>query len=128
MTLYKEETGVSGLVIVQPKRFGDDLGWFTETWNAGHMCDVGIDLHFVQDNHFFSSEKGTLRGLHYQKAPPCAGQARPVLARGSPRCGGGYAQGVADLRGMADRGAECREWQVASRPQGVSARIFDAYR
>lgn len=53
-------------LIIQPKVFGDERGWFTESFNAQDFFDAtGLDVKFVQDNHSFS-RKGTLRGLHYQ--------------------------------------------------------------
>lgn len=65
------ETPLAGLLVLTPRRFGDDRGWFCETWNAVTLDDNGIDIAFVQDNHSFSAATGTLRGLHYQ-APPRA--------------------------------------------------------
>lgn len=64
-----EKTALSGVMIVTPARFGDARGWFSESWNADRMRDAGLDIAFVQDNHSFSAEIGTLRGLHYQRAP-----------------------------------------------------------
>ena len=57
------------VLILTPRRFGDARGWFMETWNASRMADAGLDLPWVQDNHSFSSAKGTLRGLHFQSPP-----------------------------------------------------------
>lgn len=64
-----EKTALDGVMILTPKRFGDDRGWFCETWNANRMAELGLDLAFVQDNHSMSAAVGTLRGLHYQSAP-----------------------------------------------------------
>ncbi|MCL4674475.1 MAG: dTDP-4-dehydrorhamnose 3,5-epimerase, partial [Pararhodobacter sp.] len=64
-----DQTGLPGLVVLTPTRFGDDRGWFCETWNADRMAEAGLDLAFVQDNHSFSATQGTLRGLHYQSPP-----------------------------------------------------------
>lgn len=64
-----EQTRLAGVVVISPARFGDARGWFSETWNASRMAEAGLDLAFVQDNHSFSAAKGTLRGLHYQRAP-----------------------------------------------------------
>ncbi len=66
-----EETPLAGVLILTPRRFGDDRGWFSETWHAERMAEAGLDLAFVQDNHSLSAEVGTVRGLHYQ-APPHA--------------------------------------------------------
>jgi len=75
------ETSLPGVVVLEPKRFGDARGFFCETWNAKSMANAGFDVAFVQDNHSMSAETGTLRGLHFQ-APPHA-QAKMV------RCGRG---------------------------------------
>lgn len=64
-----EETPLSGLVILTPPRFGDARGWFSETWNATKMQAAGLDINWVQDNHSFSAQVGTLRGLHFQSPP-----------------------------------------------------------
>lgn len=59
---------IPGLVIVEPKVFGDDRGFFLESYKKKDFVNNGIDVEFMQDNHSVSS-KGVLRGLHYQKAP-----------------------------------------------------------
>ncbi len=63
------ETAIPGLLIIEPKVFGDERGFFMESWNAKSFAAAGLDLHFVQDNHSRSS-KGVLRGLHYQSPGP----------------------------------------------------------
>ncbi len=55
--------------IITPRRFSDDRGFFSETYNARTFKAAGVEVDFVQDNHSFSAKKGTVRGLHYQ-APP----------------------------------------------------------
>lgn len=69
MTARVEPLTIPGLFLVEPDRFGDDRGWFCETWNAECMAAAGLDFAWQQDNHSFSAEKGTLRGLHYQVPP-----------------------------------------------------------
>lgn len=64
-----EKTKIEGVVVFTPPRFGDDRGWFIETWNAARMAGLGFDVTFVQDNHSMSAQVGTLRGLHYQRPP-----------------------------------------------------------
>jgi dTDP-4-dehydrorhamnose reductase/dTDP-4-dehydrorhamnose 3,5-epimerase len=64
-----EKTKLEGVLIIEPKVFGDDRGWFTESYNKSRLKEFGIDVDFVQDNHSFSSQKGTLRGLHFQNNP-----------------------------------------------------------
>ena len=63
------ETTLAGVLILEPKVFGDARGWFMESWSKKKMEDAGIFVDFVQDNHSNSAEKGTLRGLHYQLNP-----------------------------------------------------------
>ena len=63
------ETDLPGVLILEPKVFGDARGFFQETWNAKVFAEIGIDAQFVQDNHSRSA-KGILRGLHYQVQDP----------------------------------------------------------
>jgi len=60
---------IEGLVEIQPKIFGDERGYFFESWSKRDYEEAGINLPFVQDNQSFSF-KGTLRGLHFQKKNP----------------------------------------------------------
>lgn len=57
---------IEGLYLIQPKVFGDNRGYFMETYNYNAFKEAGLDMVFVQDNQS-SSTKGVLRGLHYQK-------------------------------------------------------------
>lgn len=59
----------SKVVLVRPKRIGDDRGWFSETYNETVFARFGIRDRFVQDNHSLSVPVGTLRGLHFQTPP-----------------------------------------------------------
>ncbi|MEM9370464.1 MAG: dTDP-4-dehydrorhamnose 3,5-epimerase [Pseudomonadota bacterium] len=75
-------TAIPDVIRLEPRRFGDNRGYFSETWNHKRLEEVGISVEFVQDNHSFSAEAGTVRGLHYQ-SPPSA-QAKLVrVARGA---------------------------------------------
>jgi dTDP-4-dehydrorhamnose 3,5-epimerase len=60
---------IAGLLILEPKVFGDARGFFVETWNRRRYGEAGIDVDFVQDNISFS-KRGTLRGLHFQNPKP----------------------------------------------------------
>lgn len=62
-------TALPGVLIIEPRVFGDERGFFMETWNAGAFAGAGLDLAFVQDNHS-RSQKGVLRGLHFQNPGP----------------------------------------------------------
>lgn len=61
------ETIIDGLVILEPQVFGDNRGFFMESWNKKQMEEAGLFYDFVQDNHSSSTVKGTLRGIHFQK-------------------------------------------------------------
>lgn len=67
MNLIKTE--IDGLFILEPKVFGDNRGWFYESYSKRTLEALGINIDFVQDNRSYSSQKGTLRGLHCQKDP-----------------------------------------------------------
>ena len=60
-------TDIEDLFIIEPQVFGDNRGWFMESWSQKKMEEAGLFYNFVQDNHSFSALKGTLRGLHFQK-------------------------------------------------------------
>lgn len=64
-----EPTPLAGLYLLQPRVFGDERGFFLESWNAETFRKAGFDLHFVQDNHSRSA-RGILRGLHFQTERP----------------------------------------------------------
>ena len=73
---------LADVLLITPKRHGDARGWFAETWSVKALSAAGIDTQFVQDNQAFNARKGTLRGLHFQKAPHAQGKLVRVL-RGS---------------------------------------------
>jgi dTDP-4-dehydrorhamnose 3,5-epimerase len=73
---------LDGLVEIRPPKFGDERGFFSETWNAAAWQEAGIDLEFVQDNHSLSRQRGVLRGLHFQ-VPPAAQDKLVRVTRGS---------------------------------------------
>ncbi len=61
------KTKLDGVVIIEPDVFGDNRGFFMESWNKKKMEEAGLFYDFVQDNHSKSTVKGTLRGIHFQK-------------------------------------------------------------
>jgi dTDP-4-dehydrorhamnose 3,5-epimerase len=69
-----QKGGLQGLLVITPKIFSDDRGWFFESFNEDKYHEIGIMHPFAQDNHS-SSTKNTLRGLHFQSSP---GQAKLV--------------------------------------------------
>lgn len=60
---------IEGLYVIEPTVFGDNRGYFMETYNRNDFCEAGLDMVFVQDNQSMST-KGVLRGLHFQKQFP----------------------------------------------------------
>jgi len=132
------KTSLEGVVIIEPKVFGDERGFFLETFQADRYRDqAGIDLPFVQDNHSRSA-KGVLRGLHFQKTKPQGKLVRVVrgevfdvavdIRRGSPTFGQwegvilseenkrqfwvppGYAHGFVVLSDVADFEYKCTDY------------------
>ena len=63
------ETTLQGVYLVEPKVFGDQRGWFMESYSKLKLEQYGLECDFVQDNHSFSAQRGTLRGLHFQRNP-----------------------------------------------------------
>lgn len=83
-------TEIEGLVAIEPRVFGDERGFLLESFSSERWRELGIDAEFVQENHSRSTQKGTLRGLHFQTEP---GQGKLV------RCSRGAIFDVAvDLR------------------------------
>ena len=91
------ETRIDGLVAIEPTAFGDDRGFLIESFSADRWAEMGVDEVFVQENHSRSTQRGTLRGMHFQTDP---GQGKLVrcprgaiydvavdLRRGSPTYG-----------------------------------------
>ena len=72
------ETGIRDLVIVEPKVYGDDRGYFLETYQKKAFDEAGLRYDFVQDNQS-SSRRGVLRGLHFQKTFPQAKLVRVLF-------------------------------------------------
>ncbi|MCA8884957.1 MAG: dTDP-4-dehydrorhamnose 3,5-epimerase, partial [Rhodobacteraceae bacterium] len=64
-----EQTKLPGVVLVTPKRFGDERGFFSEVYNKDAYSNAGIAVEFVQDNHSLSRDVGVVRGLHFQSPP-----------------------------------------------------------
>jgi dTDP-4-dehydrorhamnose 3,5-epimerase len=90
------ETTLPGVLLIEPKVFGDERGFFFESWNARAGEAAGIPAQFVQDNHSYS-KRNVLRGLHYQIKQPQGKLVRAVagevfdvaidIRRGSPHFG-----------------------------------------
>lgn len=87
---------IPGPLVIEPKVFGDDRGFFMESWNAAAFREAGLDVTFVQDNHSRSA-RGVLRGVHFQNPGPQGKLVRVVsgvvwdvavdLRRSSPHFG-----------------------------------------
>jgi len=89
---------IPDVVLIRPRRSGDERGYFMETFRAADFAAFGIPATFVQDNQAMSARPGTIRGLHFQKAPSAQAKLVRVLRgaifdvavdirRGSPTCG-----------------------------------------
>jgi dTDP-4-dehydrorhamnose 3,5-epimerase len=70
------DTRIEGVILIEPRVFPDDRGFFFESYRRNEYADLGVDVEFVQDNHS-RSVRGTVRGLHFQLEP---GQAKLVRA------------------------------------------------
>ena len=70
------------ILLIEPQRFGDERGFFSETYSAKVLAAAGFDAPFIQDNHSRSPRAGTVRGLHFQ-APPFAQDKLLRVTRGA---------------------------------------------
>jgi len=69
--MHIEHTEIDGLLVITPRKIGDDRGFFSETFNVAQLSAHGATDSWVQDNHVWSRARGVVRGLHFQ-APPFA--------------------------------------------------------
>jgi dTDP-4-dehydrorhamnose 3,5-epimerase len=67
--MKKIETSLAGVMVLEPRVFSDDRGFFLESYNERSFAEIGIREHFVQDNHSYSA-RNVIRGLHYQLGKP----------------------------------------------------------
>ena len=72
------KTEIEGLLIIKPRVFEDERGYFFESWSKAAFENAGLDINFVQDNQSCSS-KGVVRGLHFQNPPFAQGKLVQVL-------------------------------------------------
>jgi dTDP-4-dehydrorhamnose 3,5-epimerase len=141
------ETKLDGVVLVEPQVFGDDRGFFVETFSRDAWREMGVDAEFVQHNHS-RSVQGTLRGIHFQTEPGQAKLVRCVrgeildvavdLRRGSPTYGQweghvlsdanhhqlyvpvGFGHGFAVLSDVADVAYQVSSYYVAETESGIA--------
>ncbi len=90
--------GIPDVLLIEPKRHGDERGFFSETYRASLLAEFGFDRLFVQDNHARTTGRGILRGMHFQRPPHAQDKLVKVVAgaifdvvvdirRGSPTYG-----------------------------------------
>ena len=69
-----ERLAIPDVMLITPKKFADERGFFTETFRDDVLAKHGVDARFVQDNHVYSARPGVLRGLHFQLSPHAQGK------------------------------------------------------
>jgi dTDP-4-dehydrorhamnose 3,5-epimerase len=74
-----EPQHIADVLLITPQKFGDNRGFFSETWSAPKLAAQGFSENFVQDNHSLSARPGTIRGLHCQVAPSVQGKLVRVI-------------------------------------------------
>lgn len=144
--MLRSTTPLPGVILLQPRVFADQRGFFFESYNARTMADLGIEVGFVQDNHS-RSLRGVVRGLHYQLHRPqvklirvTAGAVWDVavdLRRGSPTFGrwwgvelsasnylqvlipGGFGHGFCVLSEVAEVQYKCSDYYDPADERGV---------
>jgi len=144
--LQVQDTSIREVKVLQPRTFGDERGFFLETFNKNLFSELGLPSEFVQDNHSRSA-RGVLRGLHYQRTRPQGKLVRVVrgkifdvaadIRRGSPTFGkcfsiilddvslkalwipAGFAHGFCALSETADVVYKCTEPYAAGDERGL---------
>lgn len=74
-----DKLSIDGLLVIEPSRIGDHRGFFSETFRVDRFEEAAGPVRFVQDNQSLSANKGTIRGLHYQKNPRAQGKLVRVI-------------------------------------------------
>lgn len=77
--MKKISTSIPGVYILEPNVFHDYRGWFMESWSSKVLSELDINANFVQDNHSYTSKKGTIRGIHFQNNPMAQSKLVRVL-------------------------------------------------
>ena len=80
MPLAVEPLSIRDVLLLTPQRFADNRGFFVETYNQRVFVQAGVGVDFVQDNQSLSTQRGTIRGLHFQRAPEPQAKLVRVLA------------------------------------------------
>ena len=69
-----QKTELPGVLVIEPQVFGDNRGFFFESYTKSKFSEIGLDMEFIQDNHSLSVPKYTVRGIHFQKDPAAQGK------------------------------------------------------
>ena len=80
--MHIRDLSISEVKVLRPKKHGDSRGFLSEVYNKKALAEAGIEINFVQDNHSYSAQKGTVRGLHFQ-TPPYAQDKLVRVVRGA---------------------------------------------
>ncbi len=118
-----EQTFIKDLVVLTPAVFEDDRGYFFEAYNKNKLADLGIHIDFVQDNQSFS-QKGTLRGLHYQNPPFAQTKLVRVLQGEINGRGGRFAKRFPDFRKTFWHLVVIGKQKTIAGSSGICTRIF----
>ena len=113
------------VLLITPKRHGDARGWFAETWSPKALSAAGVDTQFVQDNQAFNARKGTVRGLHFQKAPHAQGKLVRVLKGAIFDVAVDVPPGLGHLRPVGRRDAHRRGRRAALGAARLRPRLHD---
>lgn len=98
-----------GVILIEPKRFGDHRGFFAETYRRRTYSSFGMDVEFVQDKHSLSAVGCRRHSTEaaFSSPPACAGQVGALWARRDSRCGGRYPSRKPNLWQMGGLHVEC---------------------
>lgn len=121
------ESVLRGVLLIEPKVFGDHRGYFTETYNKVAYEKIGLDLNLVQDNQSFSAEAGTIRGALSEKSEGtdenCAGRHGGHFGRG-----GGHSTAITHLWSVVFRDSDRRQSPSTCHSPGMRPRVLHTRR
>ena len=115
-----ERLAVPDVLLIEPRRFADARGFFSEVWSRRALTDAGLDVEFVQDNHSLSTEVGVVRGLHYQMPPAAQGKLVRVVRGAILDIAVDIREGSASYGQHVARVLSAENWQQLWVPRGFA--------
>lgn len=115
-----ERLAIPDVLLIEPRRFGDARGFFSEVWSRRSLAEAGLNVEFLQDNHSLSTEVGVVRGLHFQKPPSAQGKLVRVVRGAILDIAVDIREGSASYGQHVARVLSAENWQQLWVPRGFA--------